>query len=438
MIAAAREALGGEKKLAAVKTIVATGRTRQVRGDNLVPIEFEIAYRAARQVRPQGRDSRAGKRTDDSRASAARTLLQVSGAFAAAGARRRPAAADGGTGGRGRRGCVSATVKQDFARLMLGMFAGSSPALPLTFSYVGKAEAPQGKADVLDVKGPPGPGAFAARLFINADTHLPIMLTWTAPAPPMRGGPPPRRLAVTVRPPATTQGAPAQPSPPETRLYFGEYREVSGLQLPFRLRRALGADTVEETTFDGYKINAQDRSQEVRGPEMTRASRMLFGLLFCMAGAASLFAQAPPRDGRLLVTVVDQTRAVIPGATVTVSALDDAAKSAAREPVKTSDQGVATMTLPPGRYLVMAEFPGFDPGVLKEVRIRAGDNRQTIVLAIQGFQDSVTVGRDKQEAAADRAAARSARRSRAIRWTRSRTIPTEMAQQLQDMTGGGR
>ena len=49
------------------------------------------------------------------------------------------------------------TAKQDFARLMLGMFAGTSSAYPLTFTYVGKAEAPQGKADVLDVKGPPAP-----------------------------------------------------------------------------------------------------------------------------------------------------------------------------------------------------------------------------------------------------------------------------------------
>src|SRR3989442_6638873 len=43
VLAATREALGGEKKLASVKTLVATGRTRQVRGENLVPIEFEIA-----------------------------------------------------------------------------------------------------------------------------------------------------------------------------------------------------------------------------------------------------------------------------------------------------------------------------------------------------------------------------------------------------------
>ena len=43
VLARAREALGGEAKLAGVKTFVATGRTRQVRGDNLLPIEFEIA-----------------------------------------------------------------------------------------------------------------------------------------------------------------------------------------------------------------------------------------------------------------------------------------------------------------------------------------------------------------------------------------------------------
>ena len=36
-------ALGGEKKLSSVKSFTATGRTRQVRGDNLVPIEFEIS-----------------------------------------------------------------------------------------------------------------------------------------------------------------------------------------------------------------------------------------------------------------------------------------------------------------------------------------------------------------------------------------------------------
>jgi hypothetical protein len=171
---------------------------------------------------------------------------------------------------------------------------------------------------------------------------------------------------------------------------------------------------------------------------MTRPSTLLCGvLLMFLACASPLFAQAPPRDGRLLVTVVDQTRAVLPGATVTITGLDDATKAVTRDPAKASDQGVATITLPPGRYLITAEFPGFDPGVLKDVRIRSGDNRQMIVLAIQGLQDSVTVGRDKQESAADRNNG-----SFGTALTRDQVDalsddPAEMAQQLQEMTGGG-
>ena len=41
ILAASREALGGEK-LATLKTLAASGRTKRVRGNNLVPIEFEI------------------------------------------------------------------------------------------------------------------------------------------------------------------------------------------------------------------------------------------------------------------------------------------------------------------------------------------------------------------------------------------------------------
>ena len=245
VVAAARERLGGEKKLAAVKSIVATGRTRQVRGDNLVPIEFEIAIELPdKYVRKDEIPAQESGPTVSGFNGDASLQFPVPAPPPARGGGPPPPTADQmAAAGRMR----LAAVRQDFARLMLGMFAGSSSAYPLTFAYVGKAEAPQGKADVLDVKGPAGPAAFAARLFINADTHLPIMLAWTAPPPS-----PPGSVAASSR-----QGGPGQPSAPETRLYFGDYREVSGLQLPFRLRRALGPDTIEETTFDGFKINGK-------------------------------------------------------------------------------------------------------------------------------------------------------------------------------------
>src|SRR5262245_16488856 len=42
VLADVRQALGGDAKLAGIKNFVATGRTRRVSGENLVPIEFEI------------------------------------------------------------------------------------------------------------------------------------------------------------------------------------------------------------------------------------------------------------------------------------------------------------------------------------------------------------------------------------------------------------
>ena len=257
VLAATRQALGGEQKLAAVKTVLATGRTRQVRGENLVPIEFEIAMELP---------ERYVRKDEIPAQESGPTLSGFSGAeliqFPAPGA---PA-------GRGRDGGAPtpptpeqmdaarrtrlATVKQDFVRLTLGMFATSYSSAPLTFSYVAKAEAPEGKADVLAISGPDN---FAARLFINAETHLPIMMTWTQAGGPQRGrgGPPPGREGGP--PPASAGQAPAArgggPSPPESRLFYADYRDVSGVKLPFRLRRALGPDTIEETTFDNFRIN---------------------------------------------------------------------------------------------------------------------------------------------------------------------------------------
>ena len=65
--------------------------------------------------------------------------------------------------------------KKEFAKLALGMFAMSPAAYPVELSDGGQAESPDGKADVIDVKGE---GGFAAKLFIDAQTHLPLMLSW--------------------------------------------------------------------------------------------------------------------------------------------------------------------------------------------------------------------------------------------------------------------
>jgi hypothetical protein len=144
--------------------------------------------------------------------------------------------------------------------------------------------------------------------------------------------------------------------------------------------------------------------------------------------ALLLFAQAAT-NGTLRVTVVDQTSAVVVGATVTVTG------GAA---VKTSDAGVASITgLTPGVYTIEIEFPGFEKRVLTDVRVRAGDNRQTAVLAIEKMEAAVTVEQDKQVAASDRNGP-----SFGTVLTRDQIQalsddPTILQQQLEEMAGPG-
>ena len=47
----------------------------------------------------------------------------------------------------------AAANRREFARLALGMFGTTTSAFPVEFTYVGQAEAADGKADVLDVRG---------------------------------------------------------------------------------------------------------------------------------------------------------------------------------------------------------------------------------------------------------------------------------------------
>jgi hypothetical protein len=262
VLADARNALGGEQKLSAVRNFTTTGRTRRVQGDNLVPIEFEMAvelpdkYIRKDEIPAQESDPTTQGFNGDA-------LIQLPPLTPPEPRPGAPAPPPGQFEAMLKTRVV--TVKQDFARLMLGMFATSYAAYPLTFTYIGQAEAPQGKADVLEGTAA---GNFKIRFFVSSDTHLPIMVSWLPPArptPPGRGTSAPSTPAPGT--PAPRTQAPGTPAPPkESRLYFSDYREVDGLQLPFRLRRAVGADTTEETTFDRFRINTRldARKFEVR------------------------------------------------------------------------------------------------------------------------------------------------------------------------------
>src|SRR5262245_54686314 len=142
------------------------------------------------------------------------------------------------------------------------------------------------------------------------------------------------------------------------------------------------------------------------------------------------------RDVRLSITVVDQTNLVLPAATVRVTGEEDATRAKTFEPTPTTAQGIATFTgLVAGRYTIQAEFPGFDTGVLTGVRVRVGDNRQTLVLKIQRLQDSITVGQDAQDAASDRRGPAFGTALTREQIDALSDDPDEMKKQIQDLAG---
>ena len=109
-------------------------------------------------------------------------------------------------------------------------------------AWVGTAQAPEGTADVLEVR--PANGV-PTRLFLEPTTHLPLMITWSGQAG--RGGDVRRR------------GAAAPAAPPQGQatleLHMGDYKTVNGIKLPHLITRGPEGITQEELKIKSFKIN---------------------------------------------------------------------------------------------------------------------------------------------------------------------------------------
>ena len=172
------------------------------------------------------------------------------------------------------------------------------------------------------------------------------------------------------------------------------------------------------------------------GHSITARVGGILGLLLLFVLSVSPVAAQQAR-GRLVVTVTDATGAVLPNAAVRVTGLEGPTRAATVAPVNANAEGLATLdNLTPGRYSLVAEFPGFEVAVLKSITVRSGNNRQTVALALRGLTDSVTVGRDRQEAAADRGVTFGTAMTREQIDALS-DDPDILRQQLQEMAGPG-
>jgi len=165
------------------------------------------------------------------------------------------------------------------SRMMLGWFATAHPAAHAEYTFAGEAESPDGKAYVIDVKNADN---FSARLFIDEQTNLPLMVTYKGPQPRMMtaGGPgalqqtaqgsggghvmtrnlsdmsdEERKKALSEAEKQIQDMAKQAPVMVDFTIYFEEWREADGVKFPFRIRRASGGTTSEEWTVNKIKVN---------------------------------------------------------------------------------------------------------------------------------------------------------------------------------------
>ena len=156
------------------------------------------------------------------------------------------------------------------------------------------------------------------------------------------------------------------------------------------------------------------------------------------APRATADRQTPAQAGTLIVTIVDSTGAVLPGATVTVTGIEPTNKAATIAPAIASKDGVATIPqVPPGRYAIRAEFAGFETRMLPDVRVRNGNNKQVLMLPVEGHKETVLVGQDKQAAAADPRGSSFGSVLTREQLEQLSDDPDVLRQQLQDMAGPG-
>jgi outer membrane lipoprotein-sorting protein len=309
LMAEARKAIGGDDKLRAVKTLESKGTLKRTAGNNTQEADVEVLIELPGKYRRNELSGFAGgptqERVEVLNGQDVWDINAAGGGFGGGfgrggfgGGRRgdggrgfggggqgQPGQADPGqpnpgqANGRGAQAIDPERLKElqrrqrqtELARLTL-MWLLTTDA-PVT--WVGTAESPDGNADVLEVKADDGP---ATRVFLDAATHMPLMLTTTAgggrgqfgrrgggadaPAPQgAPGGASPQGAPDSSGAPQAPGGAPrrggpgaaGQPITIETHL--SEYKAVNGIKLPHLITRGINGQTNEEWEIKSFKIN---------------------------------------------------------------------------------------------------------------------------------------------------------------------------------------
>lgn len=147
-------------------------------------------------------------------------------------------------------------VRAEMVRTMIGWLLTTPSSFPVEYKFAGEAESPDGKADVLEVKGA---NDFAVRLFLDQKSHKPLLLTYKGRKPRvvMSTGAGPSSEEDIKKQIADAEAKAASEPLSEYQVTFNEYRDVSGVSLPHRLTKSIDNEVNEEWEISKFKLNPQ-------------------------------------------------------------------------------------------------------------------------------------------------------------------------------------
>ena len=282
-----RKALGGEDKIAGLKTLVAEGPFRRTMGgrdmEGTLVVTLGRPDKMHRLEEMQMGGMVGGPTIERTSVLAGTTAWDDTQNRGGMGGGMRIMIADGprpgGAGGPTPEQLNEARVRRmkvSLQRLSAALLADAGTP----WVDAGVAESPDGKADILETKEDTGR---TLRLFIDQQTHLPLMVQYQDPKPMVMingpGGPggPGRGPGAPGAPPAPGAQAgppPTPPSPEEMQkrlaemqknppplgtyeMHLSDYKKVDGVMLPHKIDTSLDGQPNEEWTIEKFKVNPQ-------------------------------------------------------------------------------------------------------------------------------------------------------------------------------------
>ena len=131
-------------------------------------------------------------------------------------------------------------MRADFARHLLAWFIADPGLYSMGFNYA--RQDPASDTLVLDLNGPDD---FKARVVLDPNTHLPLMMNY-------RGRPP--LIAVNER----EMKEAATPYETEIQVHFSDYRAENGIVLPHHIKVESGGKFLEEFEMKTCRVNPSE------------------------------------------------------------------------------------------------------------------------------------------------------------------------------------